>query len=604
MSHGGVLSRAAKRAVSDPVGFGRLLWPLLRYETMPLYIRAVELLPPRAGDAVHRLIHALSRSLRLVPLLRGPASVAFAASAWGLGKREQALRITRREGYRSPRLLAGLAVLLLRAGELEEAWQLVAQMPRGGPYTAGVRGRVLAARGDLSQACEELESALRRWRGHRGWQTELERARGELTAMDPSWIPRLTSDSHIGRPGHVLHVLTNSLPYRQNGYTVRSHQIVRAQRALGLSPALVTRAGFPANEGIFGAELTESVEGIPYFHPEAGDLLRPPMDAAIERNARHALQIARRTDAAVLHPTSDYPNALAALVVREAIGTPVVYEVRGFLEESWLTRAGVAGIESERYVGRRATETRCMQEADAVVTIADVMKRLIVDRGVNEEKIVVVPNAVDPDVFHPVADRSAALRRRLRLDDSEVVVGYISSLVAYEGTDTLIAACAKLRNKGRSVKCLIVGDGPERPRLQQQSYELGVADVVVFTGKVPHTDINDYYNAMDIFVVPRRSDPVCHLVTPLKPFEAMAAERALVVSELPPLLEVIDGGSCGISFRPEDPLELAHVVESLMDDPVRRRDLGVAARAFVEENRTWHRNAERYRELYERLGAA
>jgi glycosyltransferase involved in cell wall biosynthesis len=88
----------------------------------------------------------------------------------------------------------------------------------------------------------------------------------------------------------------------------------------------------------------------------------------------------------------------------------------------------------------------------------------------------------------------------------------------------------------------------------------------------------------------------------MKPYEAMAMERAIVVSDVAALREIITDGETGRLFRAEDPIALADVVETLLDDPAERQRLGANARAWVSAHRTWTANAERYRELYGRLG--
>jgi glycosyltransferase involved in cell wall biosynthesis len=152
---------------------------------------------------------------------------------------------------------------------------------------------------------------------------------------------------------------------------------------------------------------------------------------------------------------------------------------------------------------------------------------------------------------------------------------------------------------------LLVGEGEERATLEAEANRLGLDDgTVIFTGRVPHGEIQRYYSIIDVFVVPRTNDRVSRLVTPLKPFEAMALERAVVVSGVDALVEIVSDGETGLTFRPEDATNLADVVEPLLEDPGRRAALGTAARAWVTAHRTWRQNGERYRALYERLGAA
>jgi len=174
-----------------------------------------------------------------------------------------------------------------------------------------------------------------------------------------------------------------------------------------------------------------------------------------------------------------------------------------------------------------------------------------------------------------------------------------------EGIETLIAATAELRRRGRGVRCLIVGDGPHRAALKEFGQSLGLDDgAVIFTGRVAYADINAYYSLIDAFVAPRPDVGVTRLVTPLKPYEAMAMERVVVMSRSDPLMEMIMEGETGVSFTPGDPIDLADVLEPLLWDPERRAQLGQAAGEWVREHRNWRRNGQLYLELYQRLGAA
>jgi glycosyltransferase involved in cell wall biosynthesis len=105
-----------------------------------------------------------------------------------------------------------------------------------------------------------------------------------------------------------------------------------------------------------------------------------------------------------------------------------------------------------------------------------------------------------------------------------------------------------------------------------------------------------------VFVIPRTDDRVCQLVTPLKPVEAMASGLCVVASDVRALREVVKHGSTGTLTLPHDPVALADCLEMLLYSPDVRRELGARAREWVAEDRTWARNAERYRLAYESLG--
>jgi glycosyltransferase involved in cell wall biosynthesis len=222
---------------------------------------------------------------------------------------------------------------------------------------------------------------------------------------------------------------------------------------------------------------------------------------------------------------------------------------------------------------------------------------------VDADRIVVVPNAVDIDRFRPI-QRSDELAGSLGIAPGDPVVGYISSFTRYEGMHYLLEAAARLRAAGRKLHVLLVGDGVEEEALVAIGRRLGLDDgTLIMPGRVPHDDVMRYYSIIDVFVVPRTNDRVSQLVTPLKPYEAMALERALVVSDVPALREMVIPDETGLIFRPEDDADLADVLGRLLDDPELRARLGRRAREWVAASRTWDQNGRLYRELYERLGA-
>jgi glycosyltransferase involved in cell wall biosynthesis len=194
------------------------------------------------------------------------------------------------------------------------------------------------------------------------------------------------------------------------------------------------------------------------------------------------------------------------------------------------------------------------------------------------------------------------LARRLGVDRGETVLGYVSTFSRYEGIHFLIEAVARLTHAGHGVCALLVGDGPERPQLAQLAKRLKVGERVVFTGRVAHERLPAYYGLIDIFIVPRTAEVTSQLVTPLKPYEAMATETAVVVSGTQALREMVIPGEIGLVFEPESVEDLAAVVEQLIEDPSERTRLGAAAREWVRANRSWRQNAERYRQLYAELG--
>jgi glycosyltransferase involved in cell wall biosynthesis len=241
-----------------------------------------------------------------------------------------------------------------------------------------------------------------------------------------------------------------------------------------------------------------------------------------------------------------------------------------------------------------------MRAADHVITISESMRAEIIQRGVPEDRVTVVPNGVDAAAFSP-APPDPGLRRRYGLEGA-FAFGYISNIDhPRENQELLVDATRELLRRGRRVRCLIDGDGRRRDEVEHYAREARVNGAVIFTGRIPHEEIAAHYSVLDAFVVPRRDERVARMVTPLKPFEALAMARPLVVADLPSLREIADPETRGIAFPPGDAAALATALERLIDHPDLGERMGQAGRAWVIRDRTWAANGELFRRVYARV---
>lgn len=467
----------------------------------------------------------------------------------------------------------------------------------------GARGR--RARLSLEAVAARAHGRLRRGAARR------RRAAGEARALDTDWLPAAPAGAAPKpAPGRVLNLLESSLPHVTAGYAQRSRTLCAAQRRCGLSPAVATRLGFPASRGI-ACDPVETVDGVPHHRlsiPGLRHYTAVPRDRQLQLNVELALELAVDVRPALLWAATPHLNGLVGLALRGRLGVPLVYDVRGFPDLTWLTERGAAGERTgrghtgageppgpapDRAARLGAAEARCMFEADAVVTLSETMRAEIVAHGVDGDRVRVLPHAVEvasadlPATGSGEGSRAAAqghaggragagaqLRRRLGLDD-RLVVGHASTLRRYEGADVLLRAVALARQSRDDVGCLVVGDGPARAELERLADELGIERAVRFAGRVDASDMPAHYAACDILAVPRIAAPVCERVTPLKVFEALAAGRPLVASALAPLEEAAAGAARFVA--PGDPAALAHELLALAADPAGRARLGARA---------------------------
>lgn len=429
---------------------------------------------------------------------------------------------------------------------------------------------------------------------------------GRLRETDLNWLPDVGLSrraEYSAGPGSVLHILKESLPFFERGYTMRSQMTLIAQRQAGFDPTVVTSLGFPRNQGFEHFPAEESIEGIVHHRLDLGPTYRTreiPYDQILSDQAMLTARLCDRVKPAVIQAGSGYrgyETALVGLAVARHLSVPMIYEIRSFLEHTW-TPDFERSEEGEYYRRRHDQETRCLDESDFVITIAEAMRQEIIERGIPAEKIEVVPNVVDVDRFQP-RPKDKRLAREYGLL-GRFTLGYISNLGAREGIDNLIRAVHVLRGRGLDVAGLVVGDGPERETLEALVAELGLEGHFALTGHVSNHQIEDHYALIDLFVVPRIDDRAARLVTPLKPLEAMAMEIPVVASDLPALRELVTPDR-GRLFASGEPESIADTVEELRSSDSVRSRLAANARKWILEERTVDANAARYRTILERV---
>jgi PEP-CTERM/exosortase A-associated glycosyltransferase len=399
----------------------------------------------------------------------------------------------------------------------------------------------------------------------------------------------------------ILHVLDHSIPLH-SGYTFRTLSILKQQRALGWETAHVTSQ----KQGKYNGP-KDDVDGWAFHRtaPAAGALAGLPVVnqlAVIATLAKRLKAVALEVKPDIIHAHSPALNAVAALRVGRALGIPVVYEIRAFWEDAAVDH-GTSAEWGLRYRLTRAMETYALKRVDAATTICEGLRAEIVGRGIPAAKVTVIPNAVNIEDFSVGEARDEALARQLGIEGCQVL-GFIGSFYAYEGLDVLLRALPQMLAAHPSIRVLLVGGGPQDAQLKALAGELGVAGSVIFTGRVPHDQVQRYYNLIDVLVYPRLKMRLTDLVTPLKPLEAMAQGRILVASDVGGHGELIEDGKTGVLFEAGNPNALAAKTLALLGEPGRWPALRAAGRAFVEQERNWKASVARYQAVYASLPKA
>ena len=491
-----------------------------------------------------------------------------------------------------------LADVLTAAQEPDRAQAVLDAVPVDTPGLAAARARVAWHRGDVEAAISLLGGTGRDGVVRARLASEVRALRGGALPL-----PRADRDRAVGyrpRPGSALFVLTNSLPHTGSGYAQRSHSLACALRDEGWHVEAVTRLGWPVQTGVLTAARRDMVDGIVYHRLLPSSLARG-FDGRLAQHARMLLDLVLERRPAVLHTTTHWVNAVVTRAVAEAVGVPWVYEVRGQLADTWASTRGPEALRSDRYALFTAREDDAVRSADGVVTLGEQMARRIAAAGMDRDAVVLSPNGVGGAFLEEPAPREDA-RRRLGLSMDDEIVGTVSSVVPYEGLDDLVRAVAALVDERPRLRLAVVGDGVALPALRRLAADLGIEDRLLAPGRVDRSLAPVWHQALDVFCVPRKDTGVTRAVTPMKPLEAMATSRPVLVSDLPALSEIVEDGVTGRVLPAEEPEAWAAALAALLDDPAAARGLGARAREWVLGHRTWAANARRYDALYRRLG--
>jgi len=425
----------------------------------------------------------------------------------------------------------------------------------------------------------------------------------------------------------ILHILANSPP-DVNGYAIRTHGLLKAYSELPEVEVVgLTSPWYPERES-----MSEPIEkdGVTYhrcLHPARMKLVKGPgmkWTGARGRNrmagsdgfaakpiwkrafslafkplrpgwswieekilfkhfTSRIIEVAKEEGVDVIHAHVPYRVGIPAMRAARKLNLPFVYEMRGMWEESAVAsgRWKAGGLAHRRF---RRMETKVLREADSVICISETLRQEAISRGVPADKISVIPNAVDIETQREESELFNLMKEKLQ---GRPVVGYIGSLRELEGVNLTAKAVSILKEQGLEANFFVLSSESGQLELRDYCQSLGIVEQSHIVGPVPHHQVAPFYDLIDVFVVSRPDTRVTRLVTPLKPFEAMRSGRAVVMSDLPALAEIIEDGKTGCLYPAGDAQALSETINQLLLNESKRLELGDNAKSWIINNRTW-----------------
>ncbi|MFT5123566.1 MAG: glycosyltransferase involved in cell wall biosynthesis [Kiritimatiellia bacterium] len=287
----------------------------------------------------------------------------------------------------------------------------------------------------------------------------------------------------------------------------------------------------------------------------------------------------------------------AGLVLSKLKRVPFVLEIRDIWPDSILAVGAKLPAGVLRLIAWM--EKRMYRSCDLLVTVGQGYFDVLRDKGVSEDKMSIIMNGVDADLFQP-ADPDPELLARWGLS-GKFVCSYIGTIGMACGLEVVLRAARRLKAEGRpDIVFLLVGDGAQKAQLQAEA-EAEHLDNIVFTGRQDKAMMPGFLAASDACLVHLKKTELFESVMPSKIFEAAGMARPIIIGVKGQATELVLEANAGLAIEPEDDKGLLLALETLMDKPEKARAMGRAGHDFIRAHFDRNPLADRYLALLESL---
>lgn len=300
------------------------------------------------------------------------------------------------------------------------------------------------------------------------------------------------------------------------------------------------------------------------------------------------------------------PSMKAILEISLATGVPYIIEYNSSKVTMWkevrlpqilagknlIKKIAARCISPFRCHSINKKEMDLLNHAQIIVTVSDVLKKELLERGIPEKKIIVCPNGVDPSVFVYSDEGRMLVRQELNIPKDEIVVGFSGTFGKWHGIPELTAVIKSLHNE-KKLSYLLMGDGLLKKQMEN---ELQDYQDVHFPGKVPFFKMPAYLSACDILLVVNSWNPADKrpfFGSPTKMFEYMSMGKAIVASDLEQIGSILRDGENCFGFDPNSANGMKNAILNAVESPALRTRYGKKAREDVISSFTWKHNAEK-----------
>jgi len=309
----------------------------------------------------------------------------------------------------------------------------------------------------------------------------------------------------------------------------------------------------------------------------------------------------------VLYTRNGSIGIIGALM-RGMRGSKLILELNGLISEDWKLEKANRNISIFNKLKMKFwdyIEILAAKKADAVISVSQGIKDILVEKGVDRNKIFVVPNGANVNLFKPIDELEKTikyLRQLYGINKNDYVIVFVGNFEPHHGIEYLIKSAPLILREFPNTKFLIVGDGPIKNELVNLVDKLNLSDEIIFTGRIDYEKIPFYINLASVCVAPfirARNEKIG--LSPLKIYEYLACGKPVIASDIKGAGDLLRHSNAGIAVKPEDPVELANAIIKLLKDEELRRQMGENGRKVVVNNYSWDHTAKKTIEVFEKI---
>jgi len=233
-------------------------------------------------------------------------------------------------------------------------------------------------------------------------------------------------------------------------------------------------------------------------------------------------------------------------------------------------------------------EKALFRQAHSIFTVSSKLKSMIVDKGTDPEKVVVLPNAIEPSEVKVTVDRDT-LRNQYNLAADKLVIGFAGWFDNWDRLDFLLDVFGDLKAQHDNIAICLIGDGPVMSQIRSEIAQRNLVDDVVLTGPVPRKEIYNYLSMLDIAILPHSNN----FGSPVILFEMMGLKLPIVAPKLPPILDVLEDGNTALLFEPLDHASCRQALARYIESGELRSQCAKNANELVLSNHSWTENSRK-----------